>query len=146
MSDIFRYKTVLLIDNNAEDNNYSRECIIHSGLGQHVIVKVNGAQAIDYLTESESFPELIIYNNELPIIGKTIYLCELESLPIVTMSKSKLVVMAPRKIHADFEQLARNNQLYVLFEKPLTKEKCRTLAEDGLNNRYLNPTRPLVLV
>lgn len=144
MTGLYRYHQVLLIDNNAEDNFNARNTILRTGLAKEVVVKINGKEAVDYLSAATQYPELIIYQNDLPKVDGVLFLHELHGLPIAAKGKAKLIVLADYGIHFEFENLIRNGQVFGLFQKPLTQGVCEILARDGISNQYPTQEFPLI--
>ncbi|WP_109829986.1 hypothetical protein [Reichenbachiella versicolor] len=128
MSALFSDRKVLLIEDSTEGIYNTKNTIIRSGLAKHVVVKLNSQLAVEYLSMQENFPELVIYNNEIPDVNGELLLSDLQSLPIILAGRSKFIILSSKNIHHYFNMMVSNGQLFGLLEGPLTTSVCKFIA------------------
>ena len=93
----YRYKSVLLVDDNEIDNFINERIINSCGFAEEVIVKNSSDAAIDYLKQNEtneSFPGIVFLDLNMPVKDGFIFLEDFDKLDKNIRQKCKVIVLS----------------------------------------------------
>ena len=128
------YNSILLIDDSDSDNFLHTRIIKKAGITDKIIVKNNGATALEYLKAQilidSPDPELIFLDINMPGMNGWEFLHEYEKLD--EKSKAGIIICMLTTSYAkhDMEKAKSNTCINSFISKPLTKEKLLTVLEN----------------
>lgn len=125
-----RLKRVLLIDDYEADNFMHEMLFEEMGCADEIVVKLNGREALDYLTTPQQGqlprPDLICLDINMPVMNGWEFLAAYEALD-EDMRGGVVLMMLTTSLNPDDKSLADSNEAISDFvSKPLTRE---TLGE-----------------
>ncbi|MBX9853201.1 MAG: response regulator [Cytophagaceae bacterium] len=122
-----KIKKVLLIDDDNITNYLNNSIISNLEMAEEVIMKMNGAEAINYLRKDckatvNNFPNLILLDLKMPVMDGFEFLQEFEKLCNKDRHKIHVVILTTSRDAEDLIKLI-NLGNYYFVNKPLTTEK-----------------------
>lgn len=129
----YKYKTVLLIDDDDIDNILHKMVINSINFADKLIVCKSGEEAINYLQKAikgeEKTPEMIFLDLRMPMENGFVFLKDYEMLPESLKNNIKIVVVTHSMDEKDLLQSQNNKYVSYFIDKPLTIEKLEELVE-----------------
>jgi CheY-like chemotaxis protein len=127
-----KIEKILLIDDDKITNYLNEKLIIRLGIGNEIVVKANGKDALLYLKDTEIFPSLIFLDINMPGLNAFDFIEEFKRLGY----QRKDVVIVILTISDDLDDLIRLKYLgrYAYLNKPLTEEKMLEICNEYFNN------------
>jgi CheY-like chemotaxis protein len=121
-----RIRSILLIDDNPDDNFFHSRVIMKHDFAEHVVSKTSAAEALDYLSSSESeTPALIFLDINMPGMNGWEFLKEYKKLSM-KLDRHVIVIMLSTSENPD--DRLRSLALSCEFEtKPITKQMLERL-------------------
>lgn len=121
-----RLKRVLLIDDYEADNFMHEMLFEEMGCVDEIVVKLNGREALDYLTTPQQGqlprPDLICLDINMPVMNGWEFLAAYEALD-EDMRGGVVLMMLTTSLNPDDKSLADSNEAISDFvSKPLTRE------------------------
>ncbi len=118
-----RYKTVLLLDDNALDNFVNKKLIEISGFGESIHVHESGITALEFLSKAkdEDLPDILFLDIMMPIMDGFQFLEEFDKLPEKVRTKAKIVMLSTSESFKDLNRANKNSFVYKFLNKPLTE-------------------------
>ena len=121
-----RLKRVLLIDDYEADNFMHEMLFEEMGCADEIVVKLNGREALDYLTTPQRGqlprPDLICLDINMPVMNGWEFLAAYEALD-EDMRGGVVLMMLTTSLNPDDKSLADSNEAISDFvSKPLTRE------------------------
>ncbi|ORE87074.1 response regulator receiver [Oceanococcus atlanticus] len=121
-----RLKRVLLIDDYEADNFMHEMLFEEMGCADEIVVKLNGREALDYLTTPQQGqlprPDLICLDINMPVMNGWEFLAAYEALD-EDMRGGVVLMMLTTSLNPDDKSLADSNEAISDFvSKPLTRE------------------------
>ncbi|HKR04896.1 MAG TPA: response regulator [Bacteroidia bacterium] len=122
----YRYKSVLLVDDNEIDNFINERIINSSGFAEEVIVKNSSDAAIDYLKEQEnkpdSLPGIVFLDLNMPVKDGFVFLQDFEKLDSGIKEKCKVIVLSSSISPDDINRASTNPYVLKYINKPLSEK------------------------
>jgi CheY-like chemotaxis protein len=122
----YRYKSVLLVDDNEIDNFINERIINSSGFAEEVIVKNSSDAAIDYLKEQEnkpdSLPGIVFLDLNMPVKDGFVFLQDFEKLNGGIKEKCKVIVLSSSISPDDINRASTNPYVLKYINKPLSEK------------------------
>lgn len=122
----FKYKSVMLIDDNEIDNFINERMITSSGFAEKVVVKNSADNAMLFLKEREqdinALPEIIFLDLNMPGKDGFVFLNEFESLSDLAKQKCKIVVLSSSISPEDINKASTNPYVIKYVNKPLSEK------------------------
>lgn len=113
-------KSILLVDDD-ETTNFINESLFRKlKISKELVIKNNGKEALEYLTQKKDIPELILFDINMPIMDGMAFLNALQKLNLYFKIYNRLYALSsynPLTTH-DLPELSCN-----FVSKPLTQEK-----------------------
>ena len=128
-----KYKSVLLVDDNDVDNMIHSEVIEDAEFATRIYVKVDGAEALQFMEESipdqEGYfpPSIIFLDINMPRMNGFEFLDAYRTLPKEKKSTT-IVIMLTTSLHSeDLARVEASGIVSTYIEKPLTTEHLARL-------------------
>ncbi len=119
----FKFKRVLLIDDNDIDNFINERMITTSNFAQAVVVKTTAEAGLDYLkkiSDASLLPEVIFLDLNMPGIDGFGFLVNYENLPDALKKFCKVIVLSSSISPEDINRASTNPHVLKYINKPLS--------------------------
>jgi CheY-like chemotaxis protein len=118
-----RYKTVLLLDDNALDNFVNKKLIEISGFGEVIHVHESGLTALEFLKSAKEseLPDILFLDIMMPIMDGFAFLEEFDKLPEKVQGKAKIIMLSTSESFKDLNRANKSKFVYKFLNKPLTE-------------------------
>lgn len=124
--------SVLLIDDDYVTNFLNTKVIEHAKITEHVEVKLNGKEALDFLTDKASSPTLILLDINMPVMDGWEFLQAYEQKALDKKNKSNIVMLSTSSNPDDMERAKQLAFVCDFKSKPLTSE----ILEEIIHNHF----------
>ncbi len=122
----FKYKNVLLIDDNHIDNLINRKILDNANYAEKITVIDSPNEALEFVTKSLStgidIPEVIFLDLRMPIMNGFEFLNSLIKLPNLKPDRIKIFVLSSSLDPKDIKTIKENILVSRFIGKPLTKQ------------------------
>ena len=122
----YRYKSVLLVDDNEIDNFINERIINSSGFAEEVVVKNSSDAALEFLKENENKPEslpgIIFLDLNMPIKDGFVFLEDFDKLEGIIKQKCKVIVLSSSISPDDINRASTNPYVLKYINKPLSEK------------------------
>jgi CheY-like chemotaxis protein len=122
----YRYKSVLLVDDNEIDNFINERIINSSGFAEVVVVKNSSDAALEFLKENEKKPEslpgIIFLDLNMPIKDGFVFLEDFDKLDSSIKQKCKVIVLSSSISPDDINRASTNPYVLKYINKPLSEK------------------------
>ena len=125
----FKYKSVMLIDDNAIDNLINQKMIEACSFSERITCFSGGLSALDFLKNidkgglsDELIPEIIFLDINMPYLDGFQFLEQFELLSELTKSKIKVLVLTSSLSQADMERAEQHPRILKFVNKPLLED------------------------
>ena len=122
----YRYKSVLLVDDNEIDNFIIERIINSSGFAEAVIVKNSSDAAIDYLKQQENkrdnLPGIVFLDLNMPVKDGFVFLEDFDKLDGNIKQKCKVIVLSSSISPDDINRASTNPYVLKYINKPLSEK------------------------
>jgi len=124
-----KFGTVLLVDDNESDNFLHERVIEKSGITDHVVIAMNGKEALDYLqakhelnssTNTEPSPELILLDINMPVMDGWEFLEAYQKIQEVQTGKTEIIILTTSLNPSDKTKADEILSPGRYYNKPLT--------------------------
>ena len=130
MSD-YKYKSVLLVDDNFIDNMINQKILNNSYFAENIEVKQSCETAINYLQElidnQQELPEVIFLDIRMPIKTGFDFLVEYQQLDTPKKDNVKIVMLSSSLDPSDHKKIAEFHNVADFFGKPLTGQLLKDI-------------------
>jgi len=128
-----KLKTILLIDDSPATNLFNRKLIVSMDLCDHVEVKENGKEALDYIKQEGIFfkkptvyplPDMIIVDIDMPVMNGFEFVQKYNSLDLKFKSPEGVIISMLTQNYSSNKYEISKDKLGVhdFIVKPLDKE------------------------
>jgi len=117
-----KLNTILLIDDDKNDNFYHEREIIKANPGLSVITKTSGMEALEYLKSNQSKPDLIFLDINMPIWDGWAFLLEYSQLDKDIQDGIIIMVLTSSRNPTDELRAKAWGFVSGFIIKPLSKE------------------------
>ncbi len=122
----FKYKNVLLIDDNHIDNLINRKILGNANYAENVTVIDSPEKAFEFVRESlltgDNVPEVIFLDLRMPIMNGFEFLKSLLELPNMKPELIKIFVLSSSLDPKDIKKINENHLVSKFIGKPLTNQ------------------------
>ncbi len=122
----YKYKNVLLIDDNHIDNLINRKILDNANYAENITVIDSPQEAFDFLRESlatgENMPEVIFLDLRMPVMSGFEFLKSLLELPNLKPDLFKIFVLSSSLDPKDINRIKENHLVSRFIGKPLTNQ------------------------
>jgi CheY-like chemotaxis protein len=132
----FKFKTVMLIDDNEMDNYINRKIIETNFFAKRIYMNTNGLDALEFLNSllvkkeslNETMPEVIFVDINMPIINGFQFIQKFYEMPNEFVNKSKIVILTSSLNSEDKEVAHRLKPNIIFLKKPLRLESLAAIS------------------
>jgi CheY-like chemotaxis protein len=119
-----KLQCVLLIDDDEVTNFLNRKVIEYSKITEHVEVKLNGQEALDYLTDKENteLPCLILLDINMPVMDGWEFMKAYTHVAKDLRKQMNIVMLSTSTNPDDIKRAATLPNVKAFKSKPLTSE------------------------
>ncbi len=117
---------ILLVDNDSVNNFLNARLLKKLEIANEINVALNGKEAINHLNKSDSCPELILLDINMPVMDGFEFL---NSYKTHTSSDPVIVVLTTSSNENDIRKLENHPSVMGYLNKPLTAEKINLVME-----------------
>lgn len=122
----FKYKNVLLIDDNHIDNLINRKILGNANYAENITVIDSPEKAFEFVRESlltgDNVPEVIFLDLRMPIMNGFEFLKSLLDLPNLKPELIKIFVLSSSLDPKDIKKINENHLVSKFIGKPLTNQ------------------------
>lgn len=122
----FKYKNVLLIDDNHIDNLINRKILDNANYAENIVVIDSPEDAFEFVKNSLStgvnIPEVIFLDLRMPIMNGFEFLKSLIELPTLKPDLIKIFVLSSSLDPKDIKKIKENHLVAKFIGKPLTNQ------------------------
>jgi CheY-like chemotaxis protein len=132
----YKYKTIMLIDDNEIDNFINEKLIKAYHFAENVYVHTSTKSALEYLKNVEVtlndiphdlIPSHILLDINMPILDGFHFLEEFEKFSLELIEKIKIVMLTTSLNPMDIEKSKNYKQVVKFIHKPLTENELSDL-------------------
>lgn len=120
----YKYKSVLLVDDNFIDNMINQKILNNSNFSETIVVKQSCEAAIDYLQElidsQQDLPQVIFLDIRMPVKTGFDFLVEYQQLNSPEKDNVKIVMLSSSLDPSDHKKITEFHNVTDFFGKPLT--------------------------
>lgn len=123
---IFRYKSVLLIDDSYIDNLINRKILENNNYAEVITVIDSPQEAFEFISNSVqtglNIPEVIFLDLRMPLMNGFEFLKALMELPNIKPDLIKIFVLTSSLDPKDIKKIKENKLVSKFIGKPLTNQ------------------------
>jgi CheY-like chemotaxis protein len=124
--DIFRHKSVLLIDDSYIDNLINRRILENNNYAEVITVLDSPQEAFEFIRQAiqtgDNIPEVIFLDLRMPIMNGFEFLKGLMELPNIKPGMMKIFVLTSSLDPKDIKKIKENTLVSKFIGKPLTNQ------------------------
>lgn len=125
MSQTFRYRISMLIDDNELDNFINKKLIESENFSGKVLVHASAQSALEELkrvsADADSLPDVIFLDIMMPHMDGFGFLEEFNKLPDALKRHCKIVMLSTSESFKDLNKANQDKNVYKFLNKPLNK-------------------------
>ncbi|WP_411273652.1 response regulator [Daejeonella sp.] len=122
----YRYKNVLLIDDNHIDNLINRKILDNANFAEIITVIDSPQEAFDFVRDSittgKNIPEVIFLDLRMPVMSGFEFLKSIIELPNLKPDLFKIYVLSSSLDPKDLKRIKENHLVSKFIGKPLTNQ------------------------
>jgi len=123
-----KIKTIMLVDDDRNDNYFHERTIRKINPEAIVIVRTTGIEAMDYLNSGETKPDLILLDINMPVWDGWAFLLEFSRLDMELREGIMIVVLTSSQNTNDKVRAKAWDFVSGFFLKPLTEEMLESIG------------------
>lgn len=121
-----RIARILIVDDDDTSNFIAQRQLMRFDVGDEIVVRSNGQEAMEYIMGVEKIPDLIFLDINMPLVNGFEFLEWFSKSAF--RGKTKFIMYSTSVRHEDREQAGRYDDVITYLEKPLTEEKIQELV------------------
>ncbi len=124
----YKYKSVLLIDDNYIDNMINQKILASSDFSEKIVIKQSCEEGIGYLqglidnNNEDEIPQVIFVDIRMPIKTGFDFLVEFQQLDLLEKENVKIVMLSSSLDPSDHKKITEFRNVSDFYGKPLTSE------------------------
>ncbi|MDF2454458.1 MAG: response regulator [Cytophagaceae bacterium] len=122
--------SVLLIDDDSVTNFLNKKVIEQAKITEHVEVKLNGKEALSFLTDKESSPALILLDINMPVMDGWEFLQAYQQEALDKKNKTNIILLSTSSNPDDIERAKSLPFVCDFKSKPLTSEILKEIIHN----------------
>ncbi len=133
--DKHKLNSILLVDDDDVTIFYNTHVINKLGVTDHIHAELNGAEALQYLTEKTAYaadyqkPDLIFLDINMPVMNGFEFLEAYEKLPAADKGKHMIVMLTSSMLDVDRSNAAQYECVTGYLPKPLKADAVTAIIE-----------------
>lgn len=130
---------VMLVDDDDTTNFVNKRLLTKLGVAKHILIKKNGAEALEYLQESgqesseKTYPDLIFLDIKMPVMDGFSFLDEYHRLQLGKKGGMIILMLTSSASFYDLERLKTYEHVKRHFSKALTEADVREVMSQYYN-------------
>ncbi|ADY53089.1 response regulator receiver [Pseudopedobacter saltans DSM 12145] len=125
----YKYKNVLLVDDNHIDNAINEKVISSTFFAEKVYIQQSCEDAIKFLKQlsanPEQLPQVIFVDIKMPVKTGFDFLVEFQQLPFYHKNEVKIVMLSSSLDPTDHKKIDEFNNVSDFYGKPLTADTLK---------------------
>jgi CheY-like chemotaxis protein len=131
---MIKLKQCLIVDDDPASRYLAKEAIDEIQLAEQVIVRENGAKALDYIKEhclpnQAHCPELILLDIKMPVMDGYEFLEELSKMEDLQHNNTSIILFSSASHEKEKQNIKAHFPIIGFLEKPATGEKIIELLK-----------------
>lgn len=125
MPNTYKYKKVLIVDDNEIDTFVNMKIMKNIDFAEAIIVKNSEISALEYLTECKTYndyPDVIFLNPAMSPERKGDFIKEFQKFPKIK-GKNRLIIISVMEKQQQNDLSIKRKAIYQALSKPLTLEE-----------------------
>jgi CheY-like chemotaxis protein len=135
MEQKFKYRSIMLIDDNEMDNFINQRMIGTSNITEHIYTHNGARSAIEFLKNMEKissdisheFPEVIFLDIDMPLMDGFAFLDEFDKMKEETKKNCKIIMLTSSINPYDINKSKKYDYVKKYIKKPLSQENIQNL-------------------
>ena len=130
----FKFRTVMLIDDNEIDNLINQKMIESANITKHIYTHTGAKSAIEFLRNIEKLevadvvlPDVIFLDIDMPLMDGFQFLDEFEKFGSLVKKKCKIVMLTSSINPQDFNKSKKYLNVKLYLNKPLSHDSIVSL-------------------
>ena len=120
--------SILIVDDNKTSNFVTKLLIQKLDSNISIETKLNGREAIEFLSNTSSWPSIILLDINMPLINGFEFLDWYDDNH--NKGKTKIIMLSTSIRSEDMERCMRHDDVIHYVDKPVTKEKLEKLFRE----------------
>ncbi|WP_207433804.1 response regulator [Sabulibacter ruber] len=125
---------IMLVDDDDTTNFVNKRLLIKLGVAKEIIVKKNGAEALEYLQSSSkegvAYPDLIFLDIKMPVMDGFSFLDEYHNQKLFQNNSMIILMLTSSASFYDLERLKGYESVKKHFSKALTEADVREIMNE----------------
>ena len=135
MSTKYKYKTVMLVDDNDIDNFVNRKTLEHVHFAEHIIAFISPASALEFIASTKTdnteamahLPQIIFLDLNMPLVTGFEFVTEFEKINTAITKNIRIVMLTSSLNHSDRDQSLATKSVSHFISKPLERKHLAEL-------------------
>ncbi|ALI98904.1 response regulator [Rufibacter tibetensis] len=125
---------IMLVDDDDTTNFVNKRLLTKLGVAKEILVKKNGAEALEYLQKSNqdgvTYPDLIFLDIKMPVMDGFSFLDEYHALNLSQDGSMIILMLTSSASFYDLERLKGYTSVKKHFSKALTESDIKEIMAD----------------
>ncbi|MFB9862911.1 response regulator [Rufibacter immobilis] len=127
-------EVIMLVDDDDTTNFVNKRLLLKLGVAKEIIIKKNGAEALEYLQTSAqngtAFPDLIFLDIKMPVMDGFSFLDEYHNQNLAHNRSMIILMLTSSASFYDLERLKGYSSVKKHFSKALTDSDVKEIMSD----------------
>ncbi|KAA6433598.1 response regulator [Rufibacter glacialis] len=125
---------IMLVDDDDTTNFVNKRLLTKLGVAKEILIKKNGAEALEYLQESArqgiAYPDLIFLDIKMPVMDGFSFLDEYQSQNLAQNNSMIILMLTSSASFYDLERLKEYDSVKKHFSKSLTENDIKEIMAE----------------